>query len=89
MIIRGYFDSDRSEDHVTRKSISVFIFTQNVGLVNWSSKRQVTMALTSIEAEYGTLTLVAKEAIWMRLLLRKIRLLDKDRQYAIIKVARS
>lgn len=35
------------------------------------------------------MTLAAKEATWMRLLLTEIGILDKDNQYAIIKVVRS
>ena len=45
--------------------------------------------MSTTEAEYVALTLVAKEATWMRLLLTEIGLLDKDDQYAMIKVARS
>lgn len=44
------------------------------------------MALFSIEAEYVTLTLTAKEATWISLLLIELGLLDKKRLYAEIKV---
>ncbi len=38
------------------------------------------------EAEYVALTLAAKEATWMRLLLTEVGLLDEEGQYAEIKV---
>ena len=89
LTIRGYSDSDWAGDHATRKSTSGFIFMLNGGPVSWCSKRQATVALSSTEAEYVALTLAAKEATWLRLLLTKIGLLDEDGQYAVIKVAQS
>ncbi len=44
------------------------------------------MVLLLIEVKYVALTLAAKEAIWMRLLLIEIGLLDKKGQYVKIKV---
>ena len=61
----------------------------NGRLVSWCSKRQATVTLSSTEAEYVALTLAAKEATWLRLLLTEIGLLDKDGQYAVIKVTQS
>lgn len=89
LTIKAYSDSDWAGDHATRKSTSGFVFMLNGGPVSWSSKRQATVTLSSTEAEYMALTLAAKKAIWMRLLLTEIGLLDKDGQYAMIKVAKS
>lgn len=44
------------------------------------------MALSSSEAEYIALTLAAKEATWLRLLLTELGLLQPDDQHALIKV---
>ncbi len=89
LIIKSYSNSDWAGDHVTRKSTSGFIFMLNGGPVSWCSKRQATVALSSTEAEYVALTLAAKEATWLRLLLTEVGLLDKDGQYAKIKVTKS
>lgn len=43
--------------------------------VSCCSKRQSTVALSSTEAEYIALTLAAKEATWLRLLLTELGLL--------------
>ncbi len=86
LIIKSYFGSDWAENHATRKSTLRFIFMLNGGLVSWCSKKQAIVALSLTEAEYVTLTLAAKEATWMRLLLTKVGLLDEEGQYAKIKV---
>lgn len=45
------------------------------------------IALSSIEVKYMALTLVAKEATWLRLLLIELNLLKALEQYVEIKVA--
>lgn len=75
---RGYSDSDSAGNHAKKKSTSGFIFMLNGRPVSWSSKRQAMVALSTIKAEYVTLTLVVKKATWMKLLLIEIGLLDKD-----------
>ena len=69
LFIEGYSDSDWAGDKESRKSISGYCSMLNEGPVSWCSKRQSTVALSSTEAEYITLTLAAKEATWLRLLL--------------------
>ena len=86
LIIKGYSDSDWAGDHATRKLTSGFVFMLNGGPVSWYAKRQATVALSSTEAEYVALTLAAKEATWLRLLLTKLGLLKASDQYAEIKV---
>lgn len=61
LTIKGYSDSDWAGNHSTRKSTSGFIFMLNGGPVSWCSRRQATVALSSTEAEYITLTLASKE----------------------------
>ncbi len=86
LIIKGHSDSDWAGDHARRKWTSGFIFMLNRGPVSWYSKRKTTVILSLTEAEYVALTLAAKKTTWMRLLLTKIGLLDKEGQYAEIKV---
>jgi hypothetical protein len=42
------------------------MFSFGSGVVNWSSKKQLTVALSSIEAEYIGITIVACEVIWLQ-----------------------
>ena len=60
----------------------------NGGPVSRCSKRQPTVALSSTEAEYIALTLAAKEATWLRLLLTELGLLQPNQQHALIKVSK-
>lgn len=78
LCIEGYSDSDWAGDKESRKSTSGYIFMLNGGPVSWCSKRQATVALSSTEAECIALTLAAKEATWLRLLLTKLGLLLPD-----------
>jgi hypothetical protein len=56
-----YTDSDWAGDRETRRSISGFIiFFMNCPIV-WKSKQQVSVALSSTEAEYIALSEAAKE----------------------------
>ncbi len=87
LIVKSYSDSDWAGDHATRKSTSGFIFMLNGEAVSWCSKRQATVAMSSTNAEYVALILAAKKATWLRLLLTEIGLLNKEDQYAEIKVA--
>lgn len=58
----------------------------NGGLVSWYFKRQPIVALSSTKTEYIALTLAAKEATWLRLLLTELRPLQPDQRHALIKV---
>ncbi|RKK64725.1 Retrovirus-related Pol polyprotein from transposon TNT 1-94 [Fusarium oxysporum] len=68
----GYTDSDWAGDHDTRRSTAGYVFNVGTGAISWNSKRQPTVALSSCEAEYMGQTQCAKEAIWLRGLLREL-----------------
>lgn len=87
LLVEGYSDSDWASDKESQKSTSSFIFILNREPVSWYFKKQATVALLSIKAEYIALTLAAKEATWLRLLLTKLGLLQPDQQHALIKVS--
>ena len=66
--LEGYADADfgGSEDS---KSTSGFLFKLNDCLVLWSTKKQETVALSTCEAEYVSLTLAASDLLWLEKLL--------------------
>lgn len=76
--IQAYSDSDWAGDKECRKSTSGYIFMLNGRPVSWCYKRQCNVALSLTEAEYIALTLAAKEATWLRLLLTELGLLDPN-----------
>lgn len=79
LLVEEYSDSDWAGGKETRKSILSFIFILNRSPVSWYSKRQSTVALFSTKTEYITLTLTAKEATWLHLLLIELGLLQSDK----------
>ena len=62
-----------------RKLISSYLFTLGSDfLVLWASKRQATNALSTTEAEYVAARSAAQEAVWLGLLLTRLRLQRKQ-----------
>lgn len=78
LLVEGYSNSNWAGDKKSQKSTFGFIFILNGGPVSWCSKSQPTVALSSTEAKYIALTLTAKEATWLRLLLTELGLLQPD-----------
>ena len=68
----GYSDSDWAGDLDTRRSTSGYVFKIGDATINWSSKRQQTVARSSTEAEYVALSAAAQESIWLRRLLNDV-----------------
>ena len=68
----GFIDADWAGDQDTRRLTSGYVFNIGSGAISWSSKRQLTVALSSCEAEYIGQTQATKEAIWLRNLLEQL-----------------
>lgn len=86
LTIKEYSYFDWAGDYITRKSTSGFVFILNGGPMSWCSKKQATIALSSIEAKYVALTLAVKKVTWLRLLFIELGLFKTSEQYAEIKV---
>jgi hypothetical protein len=69
----GYVDADWASDVNDCKSMLRFIFMLARGTMSWSSKKQSSVALSSMEAEYITAAHAAKETVWLRHLLTKLK----------------
>lgn len=61
----GYVDSDYAGDVDARRSTEGHIFFVGGGPVSWTSKRQETVALSTVEAEYMAFTRATQQAIWL------------------------
>jgi hypothetical protein len=61
----GYCDADWGGGAGFR-SVSGYAFLLAGGAISWQSKRQKTVALSTVEAEYMATTEAVKEAIWWR-----------------------
>ncbi|KAJ3475377.1 hypothetical protein NLI96_g11880 [Meripilus lineatus] len=62
----GWTDADWAQCLLDRRSTSGYVFIMAGGAVSWSSKKQQTVALSTMEAEYLALAHATKEAIWLR-----------------------
>jgi len=63
------------DDH---RSISSYVFLARNRAITWSLRKQVSITLSSTEAEYITLSKAAQEACWLKSLYGKLGLLQED-----------
>jgi len=64
--LRGFVDADWGSCIDDRKSYTGYSFILGGASVSWDSKKQKTVALSSTEAEYMSLTEATKETIYLR-----------------------
>lgn len=70
--LMGYSDADWGANIDDRKSYTGYLFMFAGGVINWSSRKQKTVAMSSAEAEYMALSEAAKETIYLRRFLSEI-----------------
>jgi hypothetical protein len=80
----GYADADWAQDCQDRKSTTGFVFCMNGGPIVWKSRRQTSVATSTLEAEYMAMADAAKECIWLRQLLNDLNW--KQREITTIRV---
>jgi hypothetical protein len=73
MILDGYADSDWAGDQDDRRSRTGYIFQLNGSTITWCSRRQPTVANSSMEAEYMGAHGSTMEALWIRKILAELR----------------
>ncbi|XP_062713574.1 uncharacterized protein LOC134290444 [Aedes albopictus] len=61
-----YSDADAGNDPDTRRSITGYVFKQAGGAISWSCRKQATVALSTMEAEYMAVSAATQEAMWWR-----------------------
>ncbi|KAA0037350.1 Integrase, catalytic core [Cucumis melo var. makuwa] len=62
-----------AKDHDTRRSTTRYLFKLGYGAVSWCSKRQLTVALSTTEAEYRAAAMAAQENMWIKQLMKDLR----------------
>jgi len=73
----GYADASYGNADNCR-SISGYVFLAGNGAITWSLRKQVSITLSSTEAEYVALAEAAREACWLKSLYGKLGLLQED-----------
>lgn len=64
--VKGFTDADWAGDVDDRRSCTGYVFLRNGGAIAWNSRKQQTVALSSTEAEYMSLSSAVQEAAWLR-----------------------
>jgi len=68
----AYCDADWAACSHTRKPVSGFVIFLGNTLISWKYKKQVTVSLSSAEAEYRSLRRVTAELAWLSRLLAEL-----------------
>lgn len=72
--LHGYADADWASCAEDRRSYSGYFFTLGGAAITWEARKQRTVALSSVEAEYLALGEATKEAIYLRQMLTELKL---------------
>ncbi|KAF8670346.1 cytochrome p450, partial [Rhizoctonia solani] len=70
----GYSDANWGSNLIDRKSISGHVFMLGGAAVSWSAKKQATVALSTMEAEYMALSHACTQALWMQQFFKELYL---------------
>ena len=74
----GYMDANWAKNAAGRRFASGFAFSLGSVVVAWSSKKQLTVALSRIEVRYRGVVFTTCEAIWLNWLLKDLRVEVSD-----------
>ena len=73
-----YVDANWGEDTITRKSVTGYVFMLCGAAISWKSKRQDTVAKSTMEAEYMALSDCVSEAMFLRQLLHELNVKQSE-----------
>ncbi|KAK4386004.1 Retrovirus-related Pol polyprotein from transposon RE1 [Sesamum angolense] len=76
--IEAYSDADYAGVKDDRKSTSGYCTYVGGNLVTWRSKKQTTVARSSVEAEYRAMAHTTSEILWLKNLLKKLGFMYDD-----------
>ena len=80
----AYSDANHGDVNMDRHSVSTFVITYNDAPVVWSVKKQTTIALSSTEAEFISLSITYQMIMWYKQLLNSIGGQDKKHNFRVL-----
>lgn len=69
---RAFCDSDYNATKGERVSVSGYVFILANSTFSWRTKKQTTPALSTIEAEYVSMCEAAREALWLKMIMKEM-----------------
>ena len=68
----AFTDADWAADKISRKSVTGYIVTLAGGAISWVSRKQKTIALSSTEAEYMSMSDTSRQIVWIESLMQEL-----------------
>ncbi|PKU60661.1 putative mitochondrial protein [Dendrobium catenatum] len=72
--LRAFVDADWASDSTDRRSIYGYCAFLGATIISWSAKKQETVAKSSTEAEYRSVSAASSEVLWLRRLLAEFHI---------------
>ena len=72
--LEAYVDSDWGQNIENRRSVTGYLITWNGNLLNWSTRKQACVALSSAEAELISFCSCVCEGLWFQRLLKDLEI---------------
>lgn len=79
----AYCDADWAGDQINQKSVTGYIVKLAGGPVSWVSRKQKTVALSSTEAEYMSLSDTSRQLVWIESLFYEIGMYLRNIQLGV------
>ena len=76
--LTGYCDASWATNTEDPRSTSGFVFILQGAAISWNSRKQPTVALSSTEAEYLSLSAATQEALWLNRLSQELVIVPKE-----------
>ncbi|XP_040078229.1 secreted RxLR effector protein 161-like [Ixodes scapularis] len=70
--VQVFCDADRASDKADRKSFNGYVLTLAGAAISWSSRKQQSTALSTVEAEYMTMCPATKEVMWLENFMKQL-----------------
>ena len=63
--LTSYSDADFANNKLDHRSLTGYVFKIGNAAVTWNTRKQPTVALSTMEAEYMAVTAATRKAIWL------------------------